>query len=253
MEERDRIAHRHHRGCLQKEIAAALGRDKSTISRELRRNRVNEEYFAGQAQALAQQRRRERPLQRKLDAPDVNSAVRRGLAQEWSPEQIAGDLKRRHPDEPGRRVSAPTIYAWIERDEHRDHWKSFLRRRGTRPCREQARATWPLSAGSLAHQIQLAAAVAGGVFRERACIGGGCGWRLRCGLRRCGLLPKPSAVGVAVGSLGVLFGVADAGGVFGPAGGIRCPCLIRRVARELVGLSSPLRSARGRQAADDAE
>jgi IS30 family transposase len=137
MEERDRIAHLHHRGFLQKEIAAALGRDKSTISRELRRNLVNGEYFAGQAQELAQQRRRERPLDRKLDDPERNAAVRRGLAQEWSPEQIAGDLRRQHPDDRRRWVSAPTIYAWIERDEQRDHWKSFLRRRGKRPCRRK--------------------------------------------------------------------------------------------------------------------
>jgi IS30 family transposase len=85
MEERDRIAQMHHRGFLQKEIAAALNRDKSTVSRELRRNRVNGEYFAGQAQELARQRRRERPRKRKLDEPERNAAVRQGLAQEWSP------------------------------------------------------------------------------------------------------------------------------------------------------------------------
>jgi IS30 family transposase len=66
------------------------------------------------------------------------------------PARIAGNLKRRHPDEPRRWVSAPTIYAWIERDEHRDHWKSLgtdrrlVRRRDPRyrggahrPCRRK--------------------------------------------------------------------------------------------------------------------
>jgi IS30 family transposase len=136
-EERDRIAQMHHRGFLQGEIAEALERDPGTISRELGRNRVGGEYFAAQAHDLAQHRRRQRPLARKLDDPELNAAVRRGLAQEWSPEQIAGAQQRAHPDDVRRHVSARTIYAWIERSEHKDHWKSFLRRRGKRPSRRK--------------------------------------------------------------------------------------------------------------------
>jgi len=135
--ERDRIAQLHHQGAQQDEIATAISRDPSTISRELRRNSTSQGYFAAQAHDLAQERRRCRPLARKLDDPDLNEAVRSGLAQEWSPEQIAGAQKREHPEEPQRRVSAPTIYAWIEQDQHKDHWKSFLRRRGKRPCRRK--------------------------------------------------------------------------------------------------------------------
>jgi transposase, IS30 family len=135
MEERDRIAQLHHRGFLQSQIAEALGRDPGTISRELRRNHVRGEYFAAQAHALAQQRRRQRPLARKLDDPQLNAQVRRGLVQQWSPEQIEGAQKRAHPDDPRRHVSARTIYTWIEQNEHREHWKSFLRRRGKRPGR----------------------------------------------------------------------------------------------------------------------
>jgi hypothetical protein len=55
------------------------------------------EYFAAQAQELAERRRRERPRQRKLDDPELNEAVRCGLVQNWSPEQIAGTQKRAHP------------------------------------------------------------------------------------------------------------------------------------------------------------
>ncbi len=136
-EERDRIAQLHHRGYLQNQIAAALERDPGTISRELARNHVGGEYFAAQAHERAEQRRRERPLDRKLDDPELNQVVRRGLTQNWSPEQIEGAQKRAHPDEPDRHVSARTIYTWIEQDEHKDHWKSFLRRRGKRPCRRK--------------------------------------------------------------------------------------------------------------------
>jgi IS30 family transposase len=137
LEERDRIAELSHRRADQKEIAAALGRSRGTISRELRRNRTGENYYAAQAQRQAERRRRERPLERKMDDPELNQAVRAGLTQEWSPEQIAGRLEQEHPDSPERRVSAPTIYAWIERNQHRPHWRSFLRRRGKRPCRRK--------------------------------------------------------------------------------------------------------------------
>ena len=41
--------------------------------------------------------------------PEVEAGLRRG----WSPEQVAGMLKRMHPDDPTRRVSHETIYAHI--------------------------------------------------------------------------------------------------------------------------------------------
>ena len=137
LEERDRIAEFRHRGVDQKEIATAIGRSRATISRELRRNRTGDSYYAAQAQRQAEQRRRERPLVRKMDDPQLNKTVRTRLTQEWAPEQIAGRLQQEHPDAPHRQVSAQTIYTWIERDQHRLHWRSFLRRRGKRPCRRK--------------------------------------------------------------------------------------------------------------------
>ncbi len=70
-----------------------------------------------------------------MNNPELNQTVRRGLTHEWAPAQIAGRLKQEHADCPDRHVSAQTIYTWIEKDEQRDHWKSFLRRRGKRPYR----------------------------------------------------------------------------------------------------------------------
>ncbi|MGH6683400.1 MAG: IS30 family transposase [Pseudolabrys sp.] len=137
LEERDRIAHLRSRGANQKDIAAALDRAPSTISRELDRNRTGDDYYPAQAQQAAQRRRRERPLARKMDDPAINEFVRDSLAHEWSPEQITGRLEQQYPDESGRRVSAQTIYAWIERDDDREHWQSFLRRRGKRPYRRK--------------------------------------------------------------------------------------------------------------------
>jgi len=141
-EERDRIAQLRHRGADQQEIARAIGRSPATISRELRRNATGDDYYGGQAQQRAERRRRERPLSRKMDDPDVNTYVRSRLAQEWAPDQISERMKREGSC--GRSVSAQTIYTWIKKDRDRKHWESFLRRRGKRPYRKKPNA----SAGS---------------------------------------------------------------------------------------------------------
>jgi len=146
VEERDLLAQRHQQGASQLEIAHALGRSRATICRELKRNRTNGAYLAAQAQRQAEQRRRDRPLERKLDDPQINAFVRAGLTHEWSPEQITGRLKKQHSD---RSVSPQTIYAWIKRDESRKHWETFLRRRGKRPYRP--RNTTPIADAARIH------------------------------------------------------------------------------------------------------
>ena len=135
--ERDRIAQLVHQGANQKEIAAALQRSPATVSRELRRNRAGSDYHACEAQDQSESRRRERPLARKMDGPEINPAVRQGLSQGWAPEQIVGRLQCLHEDQPQWQVSAPTIYAWMEQSADAAHWKSFLRRRGKRPGRRK--------------------------------------------------------------------------------------------------------------------
>ncbi len=72
-------------------------------------------------QQECERRRRERPLVRKLADPELNQAVRVGLTQEWSPEQIAGRLEQQHPECPDRCVAPQTIYHWIQQDPHREH------------------------------------------------------------------------------------------------------------------------------------
>ena len=61
-----------------------------------------------------------------MEEPEINEAVRAGLAQEWSPEQIAGRMRQQDSD---RRVSSQTIYTWIKQDDEREHWESLLRLR----------------------------------------------------------------------------------------------------------------------------
>jgi transposase, IS30 family len=135
--ERDVIAQLRARGYLQVEIARHLNRHPSTISRELARGMLCREYYPGRAQAQSEQRRRDRPLKRKMTDPFLLDAVRGDLVHECSPDQIAGRLRREHPAERSCQVSAPTIYAWIKRHAERRHWESFLRRRGKRRARRQ--------------------------------------------------------------------------------------------------------------------
>ena len=111
-EERDRIAQLWHQGADQKQIAEAIGRSPATISRELRRNGSGQEYYAGQAQQEAGRRRRERPLVRKLDDPEINEFVRDGRAREWAAGQFdrydaVQELVCRFPHRAERPRSAP--------------------------------------------------------------------------------------------------------------------------------------------------
>ena len=116
------------------EIALKLSRAESSISRELSRNGHQGVYLAKLAQAQTELRRRERPLVRKMERPEIRDAVQNGLIQCWAPDQISGAQRTRLPRQPERHVSASTIYRWIaQQGSRRTHWLQFLRRRGRRP------------------------------------------------------------------------------------------------------------------------
>jgi hypothetical protein len=91
-------------------IARVLRRSPSTISREVQRNGGRQVYRA----AVSDQRAWDcatRPKSCKLsfNAP-LCHWISRKLRLKWSPEQIAGWLKREHPDVEPNRVSHETIY-----------------------------------------------------------------------------------------------------------------------------------------------
>lgn len=139
--DRDRIAQLVTSGRSPQEIAAALGRSPSTIYRELKRNAADSEYLACQAQAQAERRRSERPLERKCDRPAVDRTIRKLLSRECSPDQIAQRMKYERPERPGDCVSASTIYRWItQQGENRGYWSEYLRHRGRRPYKARAKA-----------------------------------------------------------------------------------------------------------------
>jgi IS30 family transposase len=94
-------------------IARELGVAPSTVSREIRGNRVrnNREYryLADVAHYRALSKRpRSRPG--KLDAPTLRREVLSRLNHRFSPEQIAGELRAEFPDRSEMQVSHETIY-----------------------------------------------------------------------------------------------------------------------------------------------
>ena len=91
-------------------MARLLGHSPSTVSREIRRNGGYDRYRAALADEKAWARAR-RPKRCKLaDSPRLRQTVASKLRLNWSPEQIAGWLKRCHPEDEFCRVSHETIY-----------------------------------------------------------------------------------------------------------------------------------------------
>lgn len=125
-EQRCQIDALKKRGDSQAAIAAALGVSQSTISRELRRNQGRRGYRHEQAQRQARIRRRTACKAIKM-TPEVIAVVERQLAEKWSPEQIAGWLKRKH----GISLSHERIYQHIWEDKaHGGGLYKHLRRHG---------------------------------------------------------------------------------------------------------------------------
>jgi IS30 family transposase len=108
--EREEISRGVAVGASLRSIAARLGRAASTVSRELRRNGGQRRYRA----AAADKRAWDRALRPKRCKLATHGKLRRIVAgrleQNWSPQQIAGWLRRAYPDDEVCRVSHETIY-----------------------------------------------------------------------------------------------------------------------------------------------
>lgn len=112
LEERDHLAIYRAQGLSLCEIARRLRRDKSTICRELQRNRapLYNAYGAGNADKRARDRKRKAGRRPRLKNAQIRSYVKRHLRLGWSPEQIAGSLHRRHPQ---MSICVESIYRFI--------------------------------------------------------------------------------------------------------------------------------------------
>ena len=108
--EREEISRAVVAGHSMRSIAVQLGRAPSTISRELKRNGGQACYRASQAEQCAWDRGR-RPKSCKLAQNRALARIVAGkLQRRWSPQQVAGWLKRTYPDDTSRQVSPETIY-----------------------------------------------------------------------------------------------------------------------------------------------
>ena len=91
-------------------MAARLHRAPSTISREIRRHGGRPAYRAHGADRRAWRRARRPKACRLATRPSLRRLIAEKLAQQWSPQQIVGWLRRTFPGDPDRQVSHETIY-----------------------------------------------------------------------------------------------------------------------------------------------
>jgi IS30 family transposase len=109
-------------------IAKLLGRDHSVVSREIRRNNGHLGYVARLAQEAAN-RRAQKTNKRKLDKDYLLlEYVQDQLFEGWSPEQIAGRLRKHPPPHlRGKYISHEQIYQYIYEDGRDSQGRSLFR------------------------------------------------------------------------------------------------------------------------------
>ena len=130
MDERNVIYRMHFQGYSDAEIARCLGRHRSTIGRERRRNAMSDgRYESGPAQTWANSRRRAHLRRSKTGGGRLMAYVGERLQERWSPAQIAGRLSVRPPaDLEDLSLIHTTIYRWIWADPARTRqFRPFLR------------------------------------------------------------------------------------------------------------------------------
>ena len=120
-----------------------MGRDKSTISRECKRNAGSKGYACKFAQQRSDNRRRfaQPPPKLHRQGP-LFPLVCDYLRCKWSPQQIANELKRLHPQDRPMQASHESIYTCIYAQPRGELKKELV------SCLRMARAKrWPRSRG----------------------------------------------------------------------------------------------------------
>jgi len=110
LSEREDISRSLATGSSMRMIAAQLGRSPSTISREINRNGGVDQYRAAEAEQAAWDRALRPKFCKLAGSKRLTRTIVKKLQLEWSPQQVAGWLKREHPDNEAYNVSHETIY-----------------------------------------------------------------------------------------------------------------------------------------------
>ena len=140
--EREEISGGLAHGHSLRRIACSLERAPSTVSREIARNGGSGPYRAAASDRQAWRRAR-RPKACKLARyPHLRRVVARHLRRNWSPQQIAGWLKRTHPGTEACQVSHETIYRSLYVQARGVLKKELMQHlRSRRPIRRSRHAT----------------------------------------------------------------------------------------------------------------
>ena len=114
--DRDKIAVLRANGFNLSDIARLLGRNRSTISREIKRNSSSqyECYTPHRAQERSEHRKRLANTHQRLKNDQIRTYVETCLKDDHSPEQIAGSMRIKHP---ALRISHEAIYQYIYSDK----------------------------------------------------------------------------------------------------------------------------------------
>jgi IS30 family transposase len=134
--ERERIGLLKARRIRIPAIARILGRDPTTIRRELKRSKPQYLGYSPLTAQVDARKKQQIPRKRKkLDCPLLWRIVQRKLSLRWSPEQIARYLEEKYARDSSMHVSHESIYTYIyvlPRGELRKELISYLRqgRRG---------------------------------------------------------------------------------------------------------------------------
>lgn len=108
--EREEISRGLGMGASLRQIAFGLRRAPSTIGREVHRNGGRDKYRATRSEGAAWDRALRPKLCKLACHQDLCRTVSTLLRRHWSPEQIAGCLKKQFPGDETNRVSHETIY-----------------------------------------------------------------------------------------------------------------------------------------------
>jgi IS30 family transposase len=131
-EDRLRIKDGLDAGLTNAEIADKLGFHRSTIGREIRRNKGGRGYRPKQAHRLASEREASKHGPYKMN-PVIMTQITERLEMKWSPEQTSNRLRLEGEES----VSAETIYKFIDEDRSQggELWRHLRRSSRTRKRR----------------------------------------------------------------------------------------------------------------------
>ena len=114
--EREEISRMLAQKCSFRNIAKALDRNVSTISREISAGSGNRYvYRAIKAQNRAKRNISKRRKNKRIltNQTELWRYIRKKLKKKWSPKQIAEELKKDYPDNMAMRIAPETIYTYI--------------------------------------------------------------------------------------------------------------------------------------------